>query len=107
MDNYSISSIPDQETEKSCLIKLKGELSIHYIRDIKSKIDQIIKDVDTVEILVSEANVIDLTMMQYLLSLKKSEKSLGKIFSISFEISEDLKELLEHGGFKHIENLKE
>lgn len=107
MDNYSISSFPNQDTEKSYLIELKGELSIKYIHDIKAKIDQIIKDLDTVSILVYEASIIDLSMMQYLISLKKSEKKVKKIFNIAFEIDDDLRELLEHAGFKNIENLAE
>jgi anti-anti-sigma regulatory factor len=107
MDNYSISSFPDQEAERSSLIKVKGELSIQYIKDIKKQLDEVIKDLDHIDLLIHEASIIDLSMLQYLLSLKKSAESLGKTFSISFELDEDLNELLEHAGFKNLEKLAE
>jgi len=107
MDNYSIVSVPNQDAEKFSLIEIKGELSIKYIHDIKTKLDQLIRGLDTVEILVSEASVIDLSLMQYFLSLKKTEKTATKTIRISFDIDTDLKELLENAGFKNIENLKE
>lgn len=107
MDNYSISKIPNRENEKSVLIELKGELSIQYIQDIKAKFEEASKGFDSVDILIKEANVIDLSMLQYILSLKKSEKSLKKSFKISFELDNDLSELIKHSGFKNIENLNE
>ena len=107
MDNYSISSFPNQEAEKSSLIELKGELSIQYIHEIKKELEAAIKDMDTVELLVYDASIIDLTMLQYLLSLKKSEETLNKSFKISFELDDEMKELLKHAGFKNIENLRE
>ena len=107
MDNYSISSFPNQEVEKSSLIELKGELSIQHIHEIKKELEAAIKDMDTIELLVYDASIIDLAMLQYLLSLKKSEKALNKSFKISFELEDDLKELLKHAGFKNIENLTE
>ncbi|MDA3905002.1 MAG: hypothetical protein PF484_02890 [Bacteroidales bacterium] len=107
MDNYSISTIPNQETEKSVQIKLKGELSIPYIQEIKEKLEKAIKDFEIVEILVADVSIIDLTMLQYLLSLKKSEDVFKKSFKISLELDNDLSEILEHAGFKNIENLSE
>lgn len=106
MDNYSISSFPNHEAERSTLIELKGELTLQYIQEIKLKIDQIIQNLDTVEILVFDATIIDLSMMQYLFSLKKSQGMLGKTFKITFEIDDDVKELLVHAGFKNIENIE-
>lgn len=107
MDNYSISSFPNQEVEKSSLIELKGELSIQHIHEIKKELEAAIKDMDTIKLLVYDASIIDLTVLQYLLSLKRSEKALNKSFQISFELDDDLKELLKHAGFKNIENLTE
>lgn len=107
MDNYSISSIPNQDTEKAGLIELKGELSISHINEIKVQIEKSIKEFDTVEIKITDVSIIDLTMLQYLLSLKKSEKLLNKLFKISFELDDDLKGLLEHAGFKNIKNFNE
>jgi len=106
MDNYSISIFPNQEKEKTSLIELKGELSIQYIYEIKAKLDEAIKELETIELLIYEPSIIDLTMLQYLFSLKKSEDALGKSFKISFELNSDLSELLEHAGFKKLENLK-
>jgi ABC-type transporter Mla MlaB component len=107
MDNYSISSFPNQEAEKTSLIELKGELSIQHIHEIKTELEAAIKEMDTVELLVYDASIIDLSVLQYLLSLKKSEKALNKSFKISFELDDDLDELLKHAGFKNIEKLKE
>ncbi|MCD6090685.1 MAG: anti-sigma factor antagonist [Bacteroidales bacterium] len=107
MDNYSISMIPNQEMESSGLLELKGELSIQYIYEIKDQIEKAIAKFVSVEILLTDVSIIDLAMMQYLLSLKKSEKSLGKSFQISFDIDEDINELLQHAGFKNIENINE
>lgn len=107
MDNYSISSFPNQEAEKSSLIELKGELSIQHINEIKKELETAMKDMDTVELLVYDASIIDLTVLQYLLSLKKSEKTLNKSFKLSFELDDDLEELLKHAGFKNIENITE
>lgn len=105
MDNYSISSFPNQEAEKSSLIELKGELSIQHIHEIKDKLEVAIKDMDTLELLVKDVSIIDLSMLQYLISLKNSEKSLNKSFKITFELDDDLNELLKHAGFKNIENI--
>lgn len=107
MDNYSISSFLNKEAERSGLIELKGELSIQHIHEIKNKLEMAIKDMDTIELLVSDASIIDLTILQYLLSLKRSEKALNKSFKISFELDDDLNELLKHAGFKNIENITE
>lgn len=107
MDNYSISSFPNQEVEKSSRIELKGELSIQHIHEIKKELEAAIKDMDTIELLVYEASIIDLTILQYLLSLKRSEKALNKSFKISFELDDDLNELLKHAGFKNIENIRD
>ncbi len=107
MDNYSISSFPNQEAEKPSLIELKGELSIQHIHEIKKELETAIKDMDNIKFLVYDASIIDLTVLQYLLSLKKSEKALNKSFKISFELNDDLQELLIHAGFKNIEKLTE
>ncbi len=105
MDNYSITIFPNQEREDSGLIELKAELSIQYINEIKKGVDDAIKNFNNVELLVCEVSIIDLSILQYLISLKKSEKSLGKTFKISFELEDDLMELLNHAGFNNFENL--
>ncbi|RLD39349.1 MAG: hypothetical protein DRI74_00930 [Bacteroidetes bacterium] len=106
MNNYSISSFPDQDAENSSLIELKGELSIQHIHEIKKELETTIKNLDTIKLLVYDASIIDLTILQYLLSLKRSENALNKSFEISFELNDDLTELLKHAGFKNIENLQ-
>ncbi|MCD6178345.1 MAG: hypothetical protein J7K39_00425 [Bacteroidales bacterium] len=106
MNNYSISSFPNQDTENSSLIELKGELSIQHIHEIKKELEATIKNLDTIKLLVYDASIIDLTILQYLLSLKRSENALNKSFEISFELNDDLTELLKHAGFKNIENLQ-
>jgi len=105
MDNYSISSFPNQEADSTGLIQLKGELSIQHIHDIKKNLEEAMKGFKTIELLICDTSIIDLTILQYLLSLKKSENTLGKTFKIIFELEDDLSELLEHAGFKNLENL--
>ncbi|MBN2237216.1 MAG: hypothetical protein JW729_06625 [Bacteroidales bacterium] len=106
MDNYSITSFPNQEADGS-LIKVKGELSIHYIAHIKKSIDAEIKNKKNIELVIYDASIIDLTMLQYLHSLKKSEKELGKNIKVTFQLDDDLSDLLKHAGFNYIENTTE
>ncbi len=104
MSNYSITNIPNQDNERSGIIELKGELSIQYIHDIKNQIEESIKKFDSVELLITDVSIIDLSILQYLNSLKKSEKQMNKSFKISFDLEEDLNELLAHAGLRNIEN---
>jgi len=105
MDNYSVSIIPDQDdAKKSARIELSGELSIQYIHEIRDQLDKAISNFKNIELFISDVYIIDLTILQYFISLKKSEKMLDKSIKFSFELSEGLKELIEHAGFNHIEN---
>lgn len=106
MDNYSISSFPNQEAESACLIKLKGELSIQNIFAIKKRLDSEINKYKDIVIEICEVSIIDLSILQFLLSLKKSEKLLEKSFTIEFNMDEDNTELLEHAGFRNMDELK-
>jgi anti-anti-sigma regulatory factor len=105
MNNYTISCFPNQEDGKAALIELKGELSIQNIKEIKAEIEKTIEKFDAVEFLIYEATMIDLSILQYLISLKKSEKLLQKTFKFSFELDEDLNELMNQVGFKNIDDL--
>lgn len=107
MSNYSISNIPDRDNERSGKIELTGELSIQYIHDIKKQIEESIKKFDSVEILITDVSIIDLSILQYLISLSKSEKQMNKSFRISFDLEDDLNELLAHAGLKNIENFNQ
>lgn len=107
MDNYSISSVPNQDAENTGQIEVKGELSIPYIREIKKKIESAIKPWSIIELRLSEVSIIDLSMLQYLFALKKSESFLGKKIRIYFDLDNETQELLNHAGFKHIEKLNE
>lgn len=106
MDNYSISSFPDQKTERSSRIELKGELSIQHIQNIKARLEEAFKDFDHIELLIKDVSIIDLTALQYLISLKKSEVAINKSFKIEFKMNEDLSNLLKHSGFNNTEILK-
>ena len=107
MDNYTISSFPNQETERAGLIELKGELSIQNLHDIKAHLNEAFEKMDTIELLIYDASILDLAMLQYIFSLKKSESALGKYFKITFELDDDLAELIKHAGFKNLEKLAE
>ena len=105
MSNYSISSFPDAEKEKKGRIELTGELSIQYVHEIKKELENIFFNWDIIDLHICDVSMIDLSMLQYLISLKKAEKTSGKNFNISFDLSEEINELMEHAGFVNIEKL--
>lgn len=104
VDNYSISIFPNQDAINSGRIELSGELSIQHIQEIRDELDKAMSNFSNIEIFISDVYIIDLTILQYFISLKKSESVLNKSIKFSFDLSEGLKELIEHAGFKNIEN---
>lgn len=107
MDNYSISGTPSNDQKTAGQITLKGELSIQHIESIRTKLENTFKDWTTVELVLKDISIIDLSMLQYLLSLKKSETNLNKTFKLTLELTEEITELLQHAGFTNTEILNQ
>lgn len=97
--NVSLSVI----NESTVNIIIEGDASINSEEEFYRQILPLISEYDILEVEIKNIEVIDLTFIQLLLSLKNTLKYKNKNYKFSFDISEQMKSILDNSGI----NLKE
>jgi len=93
MNNYSITH---RKTESPNTIQLvySGELSFNHIQSIYKETETHFKINPQAEIVVEDADLLDLSFIQMIISLKKTHQT-----KVILNLSDELLELLEVSGF--------
>jgi len=97
MDNYKIELTEDSSNKTKQLI-FSGELSINYIHFIKDEVDELINPHDAYQIVVNNVDIIDLSFIQLIISIKNSNP--GSI--INMDLNEETTNLLNISGYRDI-----
>lgn len=93
MNNYSITQQKSKD-DKSYQIVFTGELSFNHIESIFKKTASILKTRPKADIILEDVDILDLSFIQMLISLKKTYQS-----KVELNLSEDLIELIQVSGF--------
>jgi len=97
MNNYSIQLIENQSSPLKQLI-FSGELSINYIHFIKDEIYELVNPEDPFDFLVKDADIIDLSFIQLLISLKRCNSQ----SSLTLQLNDEISALLTASGFSDL-----
>ncbi len=97
--NVSLSVI----NESTVNIIIEGDASINSEEEFYRQILPLVSEYNILEVEIKNIEVIDLTFIQLLLSLKNTLKYKNKNYKFSFDISEQMKSILDNSGI----NLKE
>ena len=100
MEKYNIQ-IQSKDAENQCgIIKIEGDLGISNIGNIKIDLLKAISNYNEIDLKVEKIKFIDLSMIQFLISLKKSESILNKKIQIDINAEDEFRELIISTGFK-------
>ncbi|OIP00838.1 MAG: hypothetical protein AUJ98_06320 [Bacteroidetes bacterium CG2_30_33_31] len=100
MEKYNIQ-IQSKDAENQCgIIKIEGDLGISNIGNIKIDLLKAISNYNEIDLKVEKIKFIDLSMIQFLISLKKSESILNKKIQIDIIAEDEFRELIISTGFK-------
>ena len=86
------------KNKHSCNILLEGDLSYKNIKNIRNELYAAISDCNNLNIDFQNINGFDLTIIQLIQSLKRSEKKLTLTGNLPLQINE----VLEHSGVKSL-----
>ncbi|MCD6566960.1 MAG: hypothetical protein J7K53_13565 [Bacteroidales bacterium] len=98
---YSITTEKDENTNTMSVI-VEGELSLRYISEIREDIKSAIRDAKNLKMIISNADMIDLSFLQLVISLQNTYRNRKDLFSIEFEIDQEKRDLLINSGFKEL-----
>lgn len=93
MNNYKISLVKSEDQKTTHLV-YTGELSFNHIESIYKETESLIKINPKAEILVDDADLLDLSFIQMLISLKKMYQT-----KVKLNINDDLRDLVQVSGF--------
>lgn len=100
MGKYEVSSV---QVDDKIDIYISGDLGIANISDIRSDIIRALASKDAAHIIIDNPENLDLTFLQLLISLLKSDSYDGLV-SLEMRLSDDLKNLMESTGMYSIMN---
>ena len=98
---YSITTENDDDTNIRSVIA-EGELSLRYINEIREEIKSAISGVKNLKIIIRNANMIDLSFLQLVISLQNKYKTEKKKISVEFEVDQENRDLLINSGFEEL-----
>ena len=101
MNKYKIQ-LSKNENNNIDELTLSGELSINHIDLIKNEIESLIDTSKPYEFIVKNADIIDLSLIQLLLSLKK----LNPKSNIQLSLNDEMLGLINISGFNNLLNMK-
>lgn len=93
--NFSI-----ERQKGSSLVTLSGDLSLNNISDIKSELVRLFSEAKPTDLLIKNAEVIDLGFIQLVRSFNFSMKERGIKSTVKFELTADQRTILERSGIK-------
>lgn len=93
MNNYTITHKKATD-EKTDLLVYSGEISFNHIQAIYKETTSLLKTYPQPDIVVEDADLLDLSFIQLLISLKKTYP-----INVKLKLNEDLDELIRVSGF--------
>ncbi len=103
MDNLPYKVIYDELPEKA-IIRFSGQLIINFIESITEVVKERVKTSKNLEIQVDNPDSMDVTFIQLLLALKNTFETAGKEVSVSAELKDELRTLIDNSGFNYVLN---
>lgn len=94
MNNYQIKHVKSKGDQAEQLV-ISGELSFNHILQIKDELNGYKHIKSDMILLIKDIDILDLSFIQLLISLKKHNPH----FSIKLESSDEFKELISESGF--------
>ncbi len=99
MNPYKIDYIKSGKTTAETII-LSGELSVNHIFSIRDELSDHINAHDNAEIIIKEVDIMDLSFVQLLISIKK----LNPFITLKLQITNEQTDLLKVSGFYELLN---
>ncbi|NOR87274.1 MAG: hypothetical protein GQ527_06665 [Bacteroidales bacterium] len=96
MNNYNIEHTKG-EKDQSDQLTFSGELSFSFIQSIKDETDGILNINQAYRILVKEVDILDLSFIQLLLSIKQTHTN----STIELQVNEEISDLIKISGFQN------
>lgn len=84
----------------SSQVTLSGDLSLNNINDIKSELVKLFSEAKPIDLLIKNAEVIDLGLIQLVRSFIFSMKERGIKSTVKFELTADQSTILKRSGIK-------
>lgn len=80
----------------------EGELSLRYINEIREEIKSAIRGAKNLKMIIRNADMIDLSFLQLVISLQKTYEIEKNKISVEFDVDQENRELLTNSGFKEL-----
>ncbi len=97
MKNYKII-INSENDPNSASVDIEGEISIETVGQIITEINPIIDKFQKIDISVRDIFKIDLSGIQYFITLKKTLTTNDKTVNLNFEFSDEIRDLISDTG---------
>ncbi len=91
-----------KDDKQKLTVKFSGSLVINHIDEIITEIKDRVDFTKSLHINISNPDNIDLTFIQLVVSLQKTQIDKNLDFSVSAKIKDDLKLILTNAGFNNI-----
>jgi anti-anti-sigma regulatory factor len=91
-----------EKGESKARMTIKKELTIYTVLEIKEYFLEAIEKYNELDIRIKKVENIDLSFIQLIESLKKTGEEYGKALSISAELADETRTLVENSGFDPI-----
>jgi len=89
-----------QQQKGSSQVIISGDLSLNNISDIKNELIKLYNEAKPIDLLVKNAEVIDLGFIQLIRSFNFSMNEKGVKSKVRFELTDDQSIILERSGIK-------
>lgn len=99
MEKYKISIGTKDSENQSIVIDVSGELTVSHIENIRDEILQAAMGASSIKLNIKEISMIDLSFLQLLISMKKSEGIWVKEFSSTIDTEGEFYNLITETGF--------
>ena len=99
MEKYKIEVSTDNTDNQTCKIIITGDTGISNIEKIKNTLMEKIDGYENIRITVKDVLFIDLSFMQLILSLDKSQQFLNKTIKTDIELNREFEDLITSSGF--------
>jgi len=99
MEKYKVEMLSDKADNQECIITITGDIGISNIEKIKLSLMEMINKYKSVVIRVKDVLFIDLSFLQFIISLDKSQQFLNKVIKTEIELNREFEELIISSGF--------
>ncbi len=90
------------EEENKARMTIRKELTIYTVLEIKDNFLNAIEKYDELDVHIQKVENIDLSFIQLIESLRKTAEEYGKTISVSAELTDETRDLVENTGFDPI-----